>query len=87
MTDDRHVYMVLEGYSGSTLISSEINYDFSYKYVSTTNVLGLNADPTLVASSAKYPTIVMGGSGAGPNENNINYKFTFTQVVVASKSA
>lgn len=60
--------MVLEGYSGGVLVTSEINYDFSFKYIQTANVLGLNPDPTLVTAANKYPAIVMGGSGAGPIE-------------------
>ncbi|KAL4501728.1 hypothetical protein ABPG72_018779 [Tetrahymena utriculariae] len=77
LADDRHVYMILEGYQSATLVSSQINYDFSFKYISTPEVISLNPDPTTVSASQKYPKVIMGGTGAGPNESNIIYEVSW----------
>ncbi|KAL4449717.1 hypothetical protein ABPG74_008090 [Tetrahymena malaccensis] len=79
LVDGRDVYLILEGYMGSTIQSSDINYDFTFKYVNTPAA-------TNVASQPAYGSVVMGGTGAGPKEFNINYQFTIQQKVFNSQS-
>ncbi|EWS71333.1 hypothetical protein TTHERM_000331066 (macronuclear) [Tetrahymena thermophila SB210] len=79
LVDGRDVYLILEGFIGSTIQSSDINYDFTFKYVNTPAA-------TNVASQPAYGSVVMGGTGAGPKEFNINYQFTIQQKVFAAQS-